>query len=178
LVPRVAAFVTVALLAAACGDDAPAQRGDGGSGTTSTAAPGATVAGATPATPPAAPGTGGSATLAVGDDTWTFDRVACAFGEQQIGQEGAEFVLTAFADGIQLYVSIDPWGHTITIDDIANFDNPSVGWSAGDPAHRLWADPGDFIVLAGRNVSATVEFWDTIVQDMEFTPGELRAECP
>lgn len=49
---------------------------------------------------------GGSATLTVGDQTWTFDSVLCAFGEEQTGQEGAEFNLSAIQNGLQLYASI------------------------------------------------------------------------
>ena len=56
---------------------------------------------------------GGSARLVVGDDEWTFDSVLCAFGEEQIGQEGAEFVLSSIQDGLQMYASIDSFGHSI-----------------------------------------------------------------
>ena len=50
---------------------------------------------------------GGSARLVVGDQSWEFARVLCAFGEEQIGAEGAEFVLSSLQDGLQLYVLAD-----------------------------------------------------------------------
>jgi hypothetical protein len=176
---RIAAAALVAAMAsmaAGCGDDAGAgpTAGEPGGTTAATASP--TTATPTTANVPAAGQ--GSATLTIGDDTWAFDRVRCAFGEEQIRQEGAVFVLSATGDGLQLMVSIDSWGHIITLDDIADFANPSLGWSAGDPVHRLFADAGDFISLDGTRVSATADFRDTVSGAFEFTPGELRAVCP
>ena len=89
---------------------------------------------------------GGSATLTAGDQTWTFDGALCAFGEEEIGQEGAEFVLSSIQDGLQFYVSIDTFGHMISINDIEDFENPSVALSSDGSA-------GEFITLAGKNVS-------------------------
>jgi len=112
---------------------------------------------------------GGSARLVVGDDEWTFDSVLCAFGEEEIGQEGAEFVLSSIQDGLQLYVSIDSFGHSISLDDIEDFENPSVSLSSeGD----------DFIVLDGTSVSAATEFIDFTGDDLTTTPGTLEATCP
>ncbi len=73
---------------------------------------------------------GGSASLTVAGQTYTFDSVLCAFGPDQIGQEGAEFVLSAIQDGTQLYFSIDSFGHGVSLDDIEDFENPSVSWSS------------------------------------------------
>lgn len=87
---------------------------------------------------------GGSATLTVGGETWSFDRVLCAIGEEETGQEGAEFVLTSIQDGLQFYVSIDSFGHSVTLDDIEDFENPSVSLSSQGE---------DFIRVDGKNVS-------------------------
>ena len=112
---------------------------------------------------------GGSARFVVGDDEWTFDSVLCAFGEEQIGQEGAEFVLSSIQDGLQMYVSIDSFGHSISLDDIEDFENPSVSLSS---------DGDDFIIVDGKSVSAAAEFIDFTGDDFTSTPGTLEATCP
>lgn len=113
---------------------------------------------------------GGSATLVVGDQTWTFDSVLCAFGEEQIGQEGAEFNMSAIQDGLQLYASIDSFGHTVSLNDIEDFANPSVA---------LEAFPGDAeIALDGKNVSATASFVDSTSDSFDGVEGTLEATCP
>lgn len=113
---------------------------------------------------------GGSATLVVGDQTWTFDSVLCAFGEEQIGQEGAEFNMSAIQDGLQLYASIDSFGHSVSLNDIENFADPSVA---------LEAYPGDAeIVLDGKSVSATASFVDGTSDSFEGVEGTLEATCP
>jgi hypothetical protein len=121
---------------------------------------------------------GGSATLTVGDQTWTFDSVLCAFGEDQIGQEGAEFNLSAIQDGLQLYASIDSYGHVVTLDDIQDFENPSVSLEAGGPTAAMVGGDEEFIVLDGKNVSATTLFVDDLTDAMEGVEGTLEATCP
>jgi hypothetical protein len=112
---------------------------------------------------------GGSARLVVGGEEWTFDSVLCAFGEEETGQEGAEFVLSSIQDGLQLYASIDSFGHSISLDDIEDFENPSVSLSSeGD----------DFIILDGTSVSAAAEFVDFTGDGFTTTAGTLEATCP
>lgn len=112
---------------------------------------------------------GGSARLVVGDDEWTFESVLCAFGEEEIGQEGAEFVLSSIQDGLQMYASIDSFGHSISLDDIEDFESPSVSLSSqGD----------DFIVVDGKSVSAAAEFVDFTGDGLTTTPGTFEATCP
>ncbi|MCA1780748.1 MAG: hypothetical protein ABR500_07935 [Dermatophilaceae bacterium] len=96
---------------------------------------------------------GGSATLTAGDQTWDFDSVLCAFGEEEIGQEGAEFVLSSIQDGLQFYVSIDEFGHFVSINDIEDFENPSVALSNDGAAE-------EFITLDGKNLSGQVTMVD------------------
>ena len=112
---------------------------------------------------------GGSARLVVGDQEWAFDSVLCAFGEDQIGQEGAEFVLSSIQDGLQLYASIDTFGHSISLDDIEDFENPSVS---------LASDGDGFISVDGTSISAATEFVDFSGDDLTSTPGTLEATCP
>lgn len=115
---------------------------------------------------------GGGATLTVGDNTWTFDSVLCAFGPEQIGQEDAVFVLSAIKDGLQLYVSVDGFGDSVSIDDISDFENPSVSLSAFD------AEQGSFVAIDGKSVSAQAEFLDSLSDDFASYPGTLQATCP
>lgn len=96
---------------------------------------------------------GGSATLTAGDQTWTFDSVLCAFGEEEIGQEGAEFVLSSIQDGLQFYISIDDFGQFVSINDIEDFENPSVALYNDGAAE-------EFITLDGKNVSGEVTLID------------------
>lgn len=112
---------------------------------------------------------GGSARLVVGDEEWVFDSVLCAFGEEQIGQEGAEFVLSSIQDGLQLYASIDSFGHSIGLDDIEDFENPSVS---------LGSEGDGFISVDGTSVSAEAEFIDFTGDDLTTTPGTFEATCP
>ena len=112
---------------------------------------------------------GGSATLVVGDQEWVFDSVLCAFGEDQIGQEGAEFVLSSIQDGLQMYVSIDSFGHNVSINDIEDFQNPSVSlenFGAG------------LITLDDKNVSAEAEFTDGTSDSFETVAGTFTGTCP
>lgn len=112
---------------------------------------------------------GGGATLTVGDETWTFDSLLCAFGPDEIGQEGAEFVVSSLQDGTQFYVSIDSFGHSVSLDDIENFADPSVSLrSTGD----------DFIVLDGKNFSGAAEFMDGTTDSFETTSGTFSGTCP
>ena len=114
---------------------------------------------------------GGSATLTVGDMTYTFDSVLCAFGEEMIGQEGAEFVLSSIQDGTQLYASVDSFGHSVSLDDIEDFENPSVSLSSDFGA-------GEFIVIDGKNISGDAGFVDGTTDSFDTTPGSFTATCP
>lgn len=112
---------------------------------------------------------GGSASLTVGDQTYQFDSVLCAFGEDEIGQEGAEFVLSAIADGTQLYFSIDSFGHSVSLDDIEDFENPRVSLASfGD----------DFIQIDGRSASGDAEFMDSTSDSLDLIAGSFEATCP
>lgn len=112
---------------------------------------------------------GGSASLTVGGQTYSFDSVLCAFGEDETGQEGAEFVMSAVANGTQLYFSIDQFGHSVSIDDIEDFENPSVSWgSRGE----------DFIQLNGKSASGEAGFVDGTLEGQQTLPGTFEATCP
>jgi hypothetical protein len=133
---------------------------------------GATQSGATQARPTGS----GSATLEVGGRTYRFDRVLCAFGPEETGREDTGFVLSAIHDGVQLDVSINTrFGHVVTLADIRNSANPSVGWSAGE-VELGTGRAGEFIRLDGKQVSATATFTDRIAGVT--AEGTLSAACP
>lgn len=112
---------------------------------------------------------GGSATLTVGDQTWDFESVLCAFGEDEIGQEGAELVVSSLQDGLQFYVSIDSFGHMVSLDDIADFENPSVS---------LYTSDDDFIQVDGKNISGEAGFIDSNSDSFDTIDGSFQATCP
>ena len=113
---------------------------------------------------------GGLATVTVGDQSWTFSPVLCAFGPEEIGQEGAEFVLSSINDGAQMYFSIDQFGHSISIDDVTNFENPSVSIASFGGE--------DKIVVDGKNFSGAADFLDNTTDSFETTPGTFSGTCP
>ena len=121
---------------------------------------------------------GGGATLTVGDTTWTFDSVLCAFGPEEIGQEGAEFVLSSLKDGLQLYVNIDSFGHSVSLDDVADFQNPSVSLSAEKFTAALNGAPEEFVEVNGKEITSTALFVDGTTDDLEPIEGILEATCP
>jgi hypothetical protein len=112
---------------------------------------------------------GGSARLTAGDETWTFDSVLCAFGEEETGQEGAEFVLSSIQDGLQFYVSIDDFGHSVSLNDIEDFENPSVSLSSEFGA-------GEFITLDGKNAGG--EMTMTADDGSGAVQASFEAVCP
>jgi len=114
---------------------------------------------------------GGTATLTVGGETWTFGSVLCAFGEEMIGQEGAVFNLSAIQDGMQLYAATDSFGDLVSLNDIEDFENPSVALEAIGAAE-------EFVVLDGKNVSASTQFVDGTAESFDEIDGTFEATCP
>ena len=184
----IALFATLALVAASCGDDGGGDTADTSSAGSADVEPADTgdstpAASAEDAAADLAEGLvddlaetqasqgGGSATLTVGDQMWTFDSVLCAFGEEMIGQEGAVFNLSSIQDGLQMYASIDSFGHSLSLDDIEDFQNPSVSLSSS-----FGSD--EFIQLDGKNVTAEIGFIDGTTDDFTETPGTFTATCP
>jgi hypothetical protein len=113
---------------------------------------------------------GGSATLTVGGETYSFDGALCAF-DSETGNEDFDFSLSAIGGGMQLSVDSGPtYGDNITLDDIEDFDNPSVGWSS---------DGDGFLTIDGLNVAAETDFVDTTDETLQTKEkGKLVATCP
>ena len=114
---------------------------------------------------------GGHATFTAGDKAWKFDSVLCAFGEAEIGQKGAEFVLSSIQDGLQLYLSIDSQGHSMSLEDVKDFKNPSISLAQADSFV-------DFLILKGKNVSGEAEVLDWNEEPPTKIPATVEAMCP
>jgi hypothetical protein len=183
--------LALALVVAACGDDdggseetettpttAAATTTTAGGETTTTTAPEATTTTTRAATTTTTAGTassgGGAATITIGEETWTFDTVLCAFGEEQIGQEGAEFVLTATEGDLNLYLSIDSFGHSVSLANIADF---SLAWEADTLSAQQGGGDAEFIEVSGSDVRADTYFFDMVVEDLNPVPGTVEAAC-
>lgn len=117
--------------------------------------------------------TGGSASVTIGEQTWDFDGVLCAFGPEEIGQEGAEFVLSAIGDGLQLYVSVDAMGHYVSLNDIENFDDPTLSWEADQDSSGE-----GFVQVEGKEVSGAATFIDYLSEGWDEVEGSFEGSCP
>lgn len=110
----------------------------------------------------------GTASLSIGDLSWEFTHVVCAFGEDEIGIEGAEFNMIAGNGSASVYAAIDP-GHTYI-----EFADPT----AADATQR------EFITLIeptieidGKNIYAPASF-ATYEDPDTLLMGALTATCP
>lgn len=123
---------------------------------------------------------GGGATLTANGQTWQFDSVLCAFGEDQIGVAGSVFNLSAIANGLQLYASIDDSGasHTLSINDIENFENPSVSLSVSPFVVAAAGTEPEFLTLDDKTVTAEVVMIDGITGAPTDAPAVLSGTCP
>lgn len=158
---------------------APAGSGDttaptGGTDTTAAPAGGGSGGGI---------GDGGSATLVVGDVTYTFDNFYCLQGSANTGNSRVSFSSGAFGevDGVrvQLDVGIQDTNegdamtgegtiHYVSLNDIEDFANPSLSWESFG---------GSDVEYDGSNVHAEMTFDDQTTDDFEEIPGTLDAEC-
>ena len=117
--------------------------------------------------------TGGSASVTIGEQTWDFDGVLCAFGPEEIGQEGAEFVLSAIGDGLQFYISVDAMGQFVSLNDIENFEDPALSWEADQDASGE-----GFIQVDGKDVSGEATFIDYLSESWDEVEGSFEGSCP
>lgn len=122
-------------------------------------------------------GAAAAAALTVDGETYEFDRVLCAVGAEQTGEESTEFVLSAMQDGLQLEAMISTrFGHTVSLHDIRDHENPSVAWSVGEMGLGE-AGSDEFIRVDGKRVSVDdVTFTDETIGNT--APGTLDATCP
>ena len=132
----------------------------------------------------------GSATLTIGDESWSFDDIFCAFSPEEAGNARVSFFVSSFGESAtgartQLDATIqDPAQEgrydgenvikTVSLNDVEDFENPSVDWSSisGFSIAEL-----DFQV-DGKNVAVSAAFNDGTTDDIETVPGTLVATCP
>ena len=132
----------------------------------------------------------GRATLTIGDESWTFDGVFCAFSPEESQNERVSFTLTSSgesADGVRIFLDAtiqdpDRQGRydgedvikTVSLNDVEDFENPSLDWSSisGFSIAEL-----DFQV-SGKNVTVAAAFNDGRTDEIETVPGTLTATCP
>lgn len=141
-----------------------------------------------PAADAAAPGV---AVLTIGDESWSFDGIFCAASPEEAGNDRISFGLSAFGtvDGsrVQLDATIqdtDEQGrmegegtiHSVTLNDVEDFENPALAWMAPSPFAQLSAP---LITVDGKSVSAEGPFDDELTEEeFEEIPGSLSATCP
>jgi hypothetical protein len=111
---------------------------------------------------------GGTATLSIGERTWTFSGVACLFDEAA-AQVEAQFALSAVADGSELYAQISDDRHVVTVVDLGDGTTGGVSLTA--------TGPGRFIRVTGNAMSATAAFVPVDGPAAPGVTGTLRAEC-
>jgi len=118
--------------------------------------------------PPAGDSPGGIV-LAIGGETWEFDGAFCAFINAQPGEDGSEWNVSNVKDGLQVYVSDDSFGASVSIADIANGGNPTLSWAAEGDVVSFTVD--------GNDITAEGTFTDN-VGGAGSTEGTLSATCP
>jgi hypothetical protein len=65
----------------------------------------------------------------------------------------------------------------VTLDDVEDFQNPSVSWSAN--TFELFGGSVPELEIDGKNVTINAVFDDGLTEDeMEAIPGTLVANCP
>jgi len=79
------------------------------------------------------------------------------------------FNLSSVQNGMQMYASIDSFGRSVSLNDIEDFENPSVS---------LDAFGCEFITLDGKSITADGEFTDATSESFDTIPGTFTATCP
>jgi hypothetical protein len=169
------AFLVLAFTLVACngGTNGGSSGAGGGEGGTS-------GSGGTPS------GGMGSATLTIGDETWEFDSFGCAFGHDATQSDIFSFSSNSFGEhsngaGVQMQAGIeDDTGqgryegegviYSIDINDIDDFENPSVGWESRSSDETVVTIDGDHITGEGL-------FDDLLTPEAEQVPGTLDGTC-
>jgi len=131
----------------------------------------------------------GSATLTIGDESWSFS-VSCAFTREETRSDRVSFSLsgsgeTAEGVPIQLNASIqdeqddgryegDGVTYKASVADAEDFENPSVRWLS-----LLFPMEGNSLLqVDGKNVTADMTFRDYVSGAVDEIPGTLEATCP
>ena len=118
---------------------------------------------------------GAAATFTVGEKSWEFGRVLCAFGPEKTEVETTTFTMRASKDGIIVDASIDErFGHVMSLQETGG-DEPRVLWEAGGPTPQARAEARELIQLDGERVTASGTFVDP--ETGESAEGTFTGEC-
>ncbi|MBX3314071.1 MAG: hypothetical protein KF906_07105 [Actinobacteria bacterium] len=127
----------------------------------------------------------GSATLTIGDETWTFDNVMCAEGTDETQSEDWDFSLLATSDEMRMNVDRGaeggPYGDTVHVASTDDLADPSIEWEAPGSAVTVGGEAEPFVEVDGKDVTAEADFQDLTVDDgtvSESVPGSVEATCP
>ncbi len=191
IIAGLAALVLV--LAVACGGGDSDDSGDGSSGSSATEAPD-NSGGEPENTATAEPSGGGSAspgsaTLTLGDDSWTFNLNKCFF-EGESSDEAVVFAtggtvanpgngMLAFSVGISDSALRGGLAHTIRIfsfeADNGEAVKETIVWTTST---TLSDDDDGFIQIDGKRVTADALFDNELTSETESVPGTLVVVCP
>lgn len=133
----------------------------------------------------------GSATLTIGDESWSFDKVLCGFSQEETFLPQQSFVLSAFgetAEGVRIELSVailddqntgryegDGVSFGVFLNDGEDGDDHTLNWVS---QIGLFGDVEPGIQVDGKNVVADMPFQDHVNITGEKIPGTLQALCP
>lgn len=133
----------------------------------------------------------GSATLTIGDESWSFDDVRCGFSQEETFLRKQSFYLSAFgetADGVRIELSAtilddqengryegDGVSYAIILEDAQDYENPTLSWVS---LTGLFGEVEPVIQVDGKNVTADTIFQDHVTISGDKIPGTLKAACP
>lgn len=137
---------------------------------------------------------GGTATLTIGSETWEFSGFMCAFGHEATQSDVYSFSSNAFGEhttGARLQMQADIRDESgqgryegdgiiyeLTLNDISDFENPSVSWSSDNRELIPGTGSGDAVVhIDGNHLTAEGNFDDGRTDEIEKVPGTLDATC-
>lgn len=191
LLPLAGLLLVFGALLAACGGDNKDKDNNGGNGDNATAAMTEPADGAAPTEEDTGGGGDGSATLTIGDETWEFTGYYCAFGPEETRNDRVSFSSGAFgesAEGVRLQLDVtiqdtDEQGryegegtiHSVSLDDVEDFENPSVAWNA---VSGIVGESAYYIQIDGKSIHAEAAFDDGTTDAIESTPGTFDGSCP
>ena len=189
--------LTLTLTACGAAGSTPANDGAGGPAAAtednaeSTAGASKGAGGSAQPVPPAG---AGSATLTIGGETWDFAGFMCAFGHEATHSDVYSFSSNSYGvhstgARVQMQANIrdesgqgryegDGIVYEISLDDITDFENPSVSWASSNSELYPGAGSGEAVVqIDGMHVTAQGKFDDGRTNEVEMVAGTLDATC-
>jgi hypothetical protein len=133
----------------------------------------------------------GTATLTIGDETWEADGIYCAFSTEESRNDNVPFTAGGFTEtstGARAQIDasvvdlsgaaeISPENLSLTIDDVDDFENPSVSW--GLNKQEVFGGSLPDLQIDGKNVTIEGVFDDGLTEnEFEAVPGTFVASCP